>query len=166
MIIIETLGGELWGKVLNNPTSCWEGGQKVTGIFQHSCDVKGRLFIPARLRDELGSAFFVTLSMENCLSAYSDENWTKFEEKFDAMSRENKNKMRPLFSHAARCELDGQGRILLPQALRDFAGLKKNVTVVGAGDCAQFWDSETWADTDAGETTAENIAAVFRELDF
>jgi len=138
----------------------------VTGIYQHSIDTKGRLFIPARLRDDLGAAFYVTLSMEKCLAAYSDVNWAKFRDKFDAMTRENKNKMRPLFSHAARCELDGQGRILLPQSLRDFSGLKKNVTVVGAGDCAQFWDSDTWDGIDEGETTPENIAAVFRELEF
>jgi len=138
----------------------------VTGIYQHSIDAKGRLFIPSRLRDELGAAFYVTLSMEECLAAYSDESWARFEEKFNAMSRENKNRMRVLFSHAARCELDGQGRILIPQSLRQSVGLKKNVAVVGAGDCAQLWDSEKWAETDALEKTTENIAAVFRELDF
>ena len=138
----------------------------MTGIFQHTIDAKGRIFIPARLRDELGAAFYVTLSMEQCLAAFSDEGWAKFEEKYNTMPREHKNRMRPIFSHAARCDLDGQGRILLPQSLRDFRGLKKNVAVVGAGDCVQFWDSEVWAATDAGETTAENIAAVFRELEF
>ena len=73
--------------------------------------------------------------------------------------------MRPLFSHAAKCELDSQGRILLPQALRDFAGLKKNVTVVGSGECTEFWDSEEWAKVDIVETTPENIADVYMELD-
>jgi len=75
----------------------------VTGIYQHSIDTKGRLFIPARLREDLGAAFYVTLSMEKCLAAYSDADWAKFRDKFDAMTRENKTKMRPLFSHAARC---------------------------------------------------------------
>ena len=138
----------------------------MTGIYQHTIDSKGRVFIPARLREDLGASFYVTLSMEKCLAAYSDGNWAKFREKFDAMTRENKNKMRPLFSHAARCDLDGQGRILLPQSLRDFSGLKKNVTVVGAGDCAQFWDADVWAGIDESETTPDNIAAVFRELEF
>jgi len=136
------------------------------GIYQHSIDAKGRLFIPARLREELGDIFFVTLSMEKCLSAYSSESWEMFKEKVKAMPKAKQNKMRPLFSHAAKCELDGQGRILLSQALRDFADLKKNITVVGNGECAEIWDSDRWTATDATETTSENIAAVFMELDF
>ena len=138
----------------------------MTGIYQHTIDAKGRLFIPARLREELGDVFHVTLSMEKCLSAYSNESWEKFMEKIKAMPKAKQIKMRPLFSHAAKCELDAQGRILLSQALRDFASLKKSVTVVGAGECAELWDSEVWAAVDAGETTTENIANVFEELEF
>jgi MraZ protein len=73
--------------------------------------------------------------------------------------------MRPFFAHAAACALDAQGRILLPQQLRDFAGLKKNVTVVGAGECAQFWDSDTWAEVDAVETTPERLLSALEELE-
>ena len=138
----------------------------MTGTYEHTIDAKGRLFIPARLRDELGGVFYVTLSMEKCLSAYSKESWEKFMEKIKAMPKAKQIKMRPLFSHAAKCELDGQGRILLTQKLRDFAGLKKDVTVVGSGECAEFWDTETWEAVDAIETTPENIAGVFEELDF
>ena len=138
----------------------------MTGIYQHSIDAKGRLFIPARLREELGEVFYVTLSMEKCLSAYSSESWERFKEKIKEMPKAKQIKMRPLFAHASKCELDGQGRILLTLALRDFAGLKKSVAVVGAGECAEFWDSETWASKDALETTPENIASVFMELDF
>ena len=138
----------------------------MTGIYNHTLDAKGRLFIPARLRDELGDVFYVTLSMEKCLSAYSSESWATFMEKIKAMPRAKQIKMRPLFSHAAKCELDAQGRILLPQALRNFAGLVKNVTVVGAGECEEFCDSDTWTSVDTLETTPENIAEVFTELDF
>lgn len=137
----------------------------MTGIYKHSIDAKGRLFIPAKLREELGDTFYVTLSMEKCLSAYSEENWNGFMEKIAAMPRVKKAKMRPLFSHAAKCELDSQGRILLPQALRDYAGLTKNVAVVGNGDCAEFWDEDIWNETDMGETTPEYIAGIYAELD-
>ena len=143
-----------------------KGGVKVTGIYQHSIDTKGRLFIPAKLREELGDVFYVTLSMEKCLSAYSSESWDKFMEKIKAMPKVKQIKMRPLFAHAAKCELDSQGRILLPQALRDFAGLTKNVAVVGSGECTEFWDADTWAEIDMSETSPENIAEVFKELDF
>jgi len=138
----------------------------VTGIYQHNLDAKGRLFIPAKLREELGEVFFVTLSMEHCLTAYSSESWEAFMDKIRAMPRTKQIKMRPMFSHAAKCELDAQGRILLPQALRDFAGLTKNVAVVGNGECAEFWDADEWASIDSAETSPENIADVFRELDF
>ena len=138
----------------------------MTGVYQHSLDAKGRLFIPAKLREELGEVFYVTISMEKCLTAYSSESWDRFLEKIKAMPKVKQIKMRPLFSHAAKCELDAQGRILLPQALRNFAGLVKNVAVVGSGECTEFWDSETWAAVDAVETTPENIADVFTELDF
>ncbi|MEL4106019.1 division/cell wall cluster transcriptional repressor MraZ [Oscillospiraceae bacterium CM] len=138
----------------------------MTGIYAHSLDAKGRLFIPAKIREELGEVFFVTLSMEKCLTAYSSESWDKFMDKIKAMPKVKQIKMRPLFAHAAKCELDGQGRILLPTNLRDFAGLVKDVTVVGSGESAEFWDSEAWAKVDAVETTPENIADVFMELDF
>ena len=138
----------------------------MTGAYQHSIDAKGRLFIPARLREELGETFHVTLSMEKCLSAYSNESWDRFMEKIKAMPKAKQIKMRPLFSHAIKCELDSQGRILLTQALRDFAGLKKNVTVVGVGENVEFWDSDAWAEVDEVETTPDNIADVFKELDF
>ena len=138
----------------------------MTGVYQHSLDIKGRLFIPAKLREELGDVFFVTLSMEKCLSAYSSESWDKFIEKIKTMPKTKQIKMRPMFAHAAKCELDGQGRILLPQALRDFAGLTKNVAVVGSGECTEFWDADEWARVDTSETTPENIAEVFMELDF
>lgn len=138
----------------------------MTGIYQHSLDAKGRIFIPAKMREELGDVFVVTISMEKCLCAYSADSWTRVMDKIKGMSRANQIKMRPLFAHAAKCELDSQGRILLPQGLRDFAGLTKNVAVVGNGECAEFWDAETWANIDNVETTPENIAEVFMELDF
>lgn len=138
----------------------------MTGEYQHSLDNKGRLFIPAKLRDELGEVFFVTLSMDRCLCAYNQENWRVLSEKVNAMPYVRQRKMRPLFAHAARCELDGQGRTLIPQGLRDYAGLTKNVTVVGCNNHAELWDSAAWSEVYAVETTPENIASVMEELEF
>ena len=138
----------------------------MTGEFQHNLDAKGRLFIPARLREELGDVFYVTLSMERCLSAYSAESWRVFSDKVNSMPYIKQRKMRPLFAYAARCELDAQGRILLPQNLRNYAGLSKNVTVVGCNNHAEFWDSAAWEEQNAIEMTPENIAAAMEELDF
>ena len=138
----------------------------MTGEYQHNLDAKGRLFIPARLREELGDVFYVTLSMDRCLSAYNSESWQTFSDKVNAMPYVKQRKMRPLFAYAARCELDAQGRILIPQNLRDFAGLTKNVTVVGCNNHAELWGSDAWAELNAIETTPENIAAVMEELEF
>ncbi len=134
------------------------------GTYEHNLDAKGRLAIPAKLRDDLGSTFYVTLSMDKCLTAYSQESWDKLMTTIKAMPKAKQIKMRPLFSHAAKCDLDGQGRILLPQNLRDFVGLTKDVTVVGNGDTAEFWDTETWKKVDAEETDFSNLADLFMEL--
>ncbi len=142
------------------------GGPAMTGEYQHSLDNKGRLFIPAKLREELGDVFFLTISMDRCLCAYNAENWRAFSEKVSAMPYVRQRKMRPLFAHAAKCELDSQGRALIPQNLRDFAGFEKNVTVVGCNNHAELWDSERWAAVFAEETRPENIAAVMEELEF
>ena len=168
--------GAKWSKVVKNGIKCQQkpsashsmttGGVSVTGEFQHNLDSKGRLFIPARLKEELGSVFYVTLSSEKCLHAYSSEAWAAFSEKVNAMPYIKQQKMRPLFAFAARCELDTQGRILIPQNLRDYAGLSKNVTVVGSNNHAEFWDSDTWSGIHAIEMTPENIRAVMEELDF
>ena len=138
----------------------------MTGEYQHSLDSKGRLFIPAKLRDELGEVFFITISMDRCLCAYSSESWQALSERVSAMPYVKQRKMRPLFAHAARCELDGQVRALIPMNLREYAGFTKNVTVVGCNNHAELWDSEAWNAVYALETTPENIAAVMEELEF
>lgn len=138
----------------------------MTGVYDHTLDAKGRLSIPVRLREELGNVFYVTLSMDKCLSAYSAESWKVFSDKINAMPYVAQRKMRPLFAYAAKCELDAQGRILIPQNLREFAGLTKDVTVVGCNNHAEFWDSESWKTVYAVETTPENIAAAMEELEF
>ena len=138
----------------------------MTGEYMHTLDAKGRLAVPSRLRDELGGVFYVTLSMDRCLSAYSAESWQRFSDKVDAMPFVKQRKMRPLFAFAARCETDAQGRILLPQNLRDYAGLTKDVTIVGCNNHAELWDSARWNEIHNAEMTPENIAAVMEELEF
>ena len=138
----------------------------MTGQYAHNIDAKGRLFIPAKLREELGETFYVTLSMEKCLCAYSAESWQALSDKVSAMPYVQQRRMRPIFACAAKCESDAQGRVIIPQNLRDYAGLTKNVTVVGCNNHAEFWDSDAWSELNAIETTPENIAAVMEELEF
>jgi len=158
--------GAKWHVVGEKPTNGWRCVAAVTGEYHHTLDSKGRLFIPSKLREELGDVFYVTLSPDKCLSAYSAESWKAFTEKVNAMPYVKQRKMRPLFAYAAKCELDSQGRILIPQNLREFAGLKKNVTVIGCNNHAEFWDTDTWKEVYIQEITPENIAAVMEELEF
>lgn len=138
----------------------------MTGEYQHALDNKGRIIIPARLREKLGQTVTITLSMDRCLSVYSSESWDALTEKVNALPYVRQHKMRPLFAYAVRCDLDAQGRVLLPQNLRDWAGLSKNVTVVGCNNHAELWDSDSWRQIYEAETTPENIAAVLEELEF
>ena len=103
----------------------------MTGEYQHSLDSKGRLFIPAKLRDELGDTFYLTVSDERCLRAYSAESWQGFVDRVRAMPFVDRKKMRPFFACAAKCELDAQGRALLPQGLRDFDRLRRPCGALG-----------------------------------
>ena len=138
----------------------------MTGSYEHKIDDKGRLFIPSDLRKELGEVFHITISNEACLTAYSNESWNRFLDKVKAMPIRVQPKMRPFFANAARCELDKQGRFLLPQKLRERVGLKKDVSVVGMGTVVQFWDTEEFLRINEQETAPENLGKIMDELDF
>ena len=117
----------------------------MTGQFSHSIDAKGRLFIPASLREELGETFHVTIGLDHCLSIYSDESWADFTDKVRVLPYSKAKALRPLFANAVDCEPDGQGRILIPTKLREYANLQKEVVVIGSFDRAEIWSAERWA---------------------
>ena len=114
----------------------------MTGQYAHNIDAKGRLFIPARLREELGQTFHVTVGLDHCLSVYSDESWAAFTDKVRALPYSKAKALRPLFANAVDCEPDAQGRILIPTKLREYAGLQKEVVVIGSFDRAEIWNAE------------------------
>lgn len=117
----------------------------MNGQYAHNIDAKGRLFIPTKLRDELGGTLHVTIGQDHCLSVYSDESWAAFMAKLKELSYNEVKKLRALFAYAADCEPDSQGRILIPAKLREYAGLTKEVVVVGSFDRAEIWSAERWA---------------------
>ena len=137
-----------------------------TGTYEHSLDAKGRLFIPAQLRKELGDTLYVTMGLDGCLAVYPQETWDTFTEKFASLPMSQSKAMRPLFANAAKCEPDSQGRILLPQKLRAYAGLDKDVVIIGVSNRAEIWNAERWAALEAEELNPENLAAVMEELGF
>ena len=97
----------------------------MTGQYQHTLDAKGRLFIPSKLREELGDTFYVTLGVDSCLSVYSDASWARFTEKFESLPYTRTKAMRPLFANAAKCEPDAQGAFSCRRSCAPTRGLKR-----------------------------------------
>ena len=97
------------------------------GKYKHTVDPKGRLFVPSKLRDELGEAFYVTLGLDHCLSVYTETGWQAILDKYNALPISQARKMRFLFANAAKCEPDKQGRFLIPTELRQYAGIRQEV---------------------------------------
>ncbi len=117
------------------------------GEYSHNLDTKGRVSIPAKFRDDLGSSFIVTKGLDNCLFIYSKQEWTTFESKLKTLPLTNpnaRNFIRFFFSGATECEIDKQGRINIPQNLRDYAGITKEVYVIGVATRVEIWDKEKW----------------------
>ena len=117
------------------------------GEYNHTIDAKGRLIVPAKFREILGDNFIVTKGLDGCLFVYPNDEWTRFEEKLKSLPLSNKNARqftRFFLAGAAACEVDKQGRILLPQVLREFASLEKDVVLVGVASRIEIWSRERW----------------------
>ncbi len=136
------------------------------GEFRHSIDAKGRLFIPAKLRDELGECFTVTRGLDQCLAIYPQAAWNALETRIQALPMSKaRDLQRFFFSNAFDAELDSQGRILLPLGLRQYAGLQKEAVIIGAGGRAEIWDAARWAIYNEA-ITEERVIAAMEELGF
>ena len=127
------------------------------GEYQHNIDAKGRLIFPIKLREALGEHFVIFKGLDNCINVYSQEKWAAFEQQLAALPSKAR-KVQRFFSANFECEPDAQGRILIPQTLREYAGLRKDVTVIGMIDHVEIWDSAAWkAYNDSTDT--EDVAA-------
>ena len=138
----------------------------MTGTYEHSIDAKGRLFIPAKLREELRVTFYLAMGVDECLAIYPQETWNRFTEKFASLPMSQSAAMRPLFANASKCELDSQGRIVIPQKLRKYAGLEKDAVIIGVNDRAEIWSAETWNAREEEEMTPEKMKACLAALGF
>lgn len=132
------------------------------GEYQHSVDAKGRFIVPSKFRDGLGEKFIVTKGLDNCLFVYSKEEWTNLENKLKSLPFTDKDVrafVRFFFAGATECELDKQGRVLLPQNLREHAGVQKDIYVIGVSARVEIWDKVKWEEYSSGDNmSAENIA--------
>ena len=130
------------------------------GEYEHSLDAKGRLIMPAKLREDIGEKFIITKGLDGCLFAFSIAEWKIFEEKLRSLPISNKDARkfsRFFFAGAMDCEIDKQGRFLISSNLREFAELEKDVIIVGMDSRIEIWSKEKWNKFDE-DISADEIA--------
>jgi MraZ protein len=130
------------------------------GEYQHNIDQKGRMIVPSKFREGLGDRFVVTRGLDKCLFAYPMDEWKNIETKLKKLPLTKKDARaftRFFFSGAVECELDKQGRINIPQTLRQYASLEKECVVIGVSERIELWSSDNWTDyvTESEESFAE-----------
>lgn len=131
------------------------------GEFQHNIDAKGRIIIPAKLREDLGAKFVITRGLDGCVFGYPLDNWEKIQEKLKQLplaKKEARAFTRFFYSAAAEVEIDKQGRINIPSTLVDYASLEKECLVLGVSDRIEIWSKTKW------ESVSSEIEESFEEI--
>ena len=132
------------------------------GEYEQSLDVKGRLILPAKIREDMGDKFIVTKGLDGCLFGFSQNEWTNFEEKLKTLPLTNKNArdfVRFFLSGATECEIDKQGRFLIAGNLREYANLENDAIIIGVGTRIEIWNREKWKSYNSDENiSADEIA--------
>lgn len=116
------------------------------GEYDHTIDTKGRVIIPSKFRGDLGNEFVVTSGLDGCLFIYPMDEWDNFIEELKKLpgTKEGRQLQRYFMAGAAACETDKQGRVLIPNKLRDKAELQKDVVLVGVINKIEIWSKEHW----------------------
>jgi len=133
------------------------------GEYEHTLDDKNRITLPAKFRAAFAAGVVVTRGMDGCLYAYRQEDWDKLVDSrlagLDPLSKEGRRMSRFFFSGAAEAELDKQGRVMIPAALIEHAGLGRNIVVAGVRDHLELWDGAAWRkEMKEVEGSAEDVA--------
>jgi len=138
------------------------------GEYNHTIDAKGRLIVPSKFRESLGEEFVATKGLDGCLFVYPMEEWNEFTEKLRELPLTKKDARqfsRFFLAGAASCEIDKQGRILIPAVLREFAKLEKDAVLVGVSSRIEIWSKANWeAVNDTSDDDMEDIAEHMADL--
>ncbi len=166
---MKTSSGEKWLKVARSGLKLFSrnfgGTLMLIGEYQHNIDLKGRVAVPARFRDDLGALFYITKGLDNCLFVLPQDEWSRLVEKIKTMPiSKARGLQRFFFSGAAEVVPDKQGRILIPQQLREHAELDKEVTFIGTSSRVEIWNSKKWAEFNS-VLTQDSIAEAMDTLD-
>ncbi|HWR62604.1 MAG TPA: division/cell wall cluster transcriptional repressor MraZ [Clostridia bacterium] len=117
------------------------------GEYQHTLDPKNRVIMPSKFREKLGDSFVMTKGLDNCLFIYSSAEWSIVEEKLKALPMTSKDArafVRFFFAGACECELDKQGRIVMPTNLKEYARIDKELVIIGVSTRIEIWSREEW----------------------
>lgn len=140
-----------------------------TGEFQHSLDAKGRVIVPSRLRDGLGDNFVITRGLDHCLFVYPMPEWEQIEKKLKRLPFNKKDSRafnRLFFSGATMVESDKQGRVLIPQYLRDYARIDKELMIIGVGERVEIWSETAWREYfEEADDNYEELAETLVDFD-
>ncbi|BFT66388.1 division/cell wall cluster transcriptional repressor MraZ [Parvimonas parva] len=140
------------------------------GDFPHTLDDKGRLIMPSKFRNELGTNFIVTRGLEGCLFVFTESKWNEFTEQLNSkgLSKKDVRSITRFFcSCAMTSDLDKQGRFLVNKNLREFAGIERDVMIIGVSDRIEIWSKEKWNEYSETEYSDDNIMSEkFDGLDF
>lgn len=138
----------------------------LVGRYDYNIDVKGRISIPSKMREELGARFVATKGLDNCIQILPIQEWERLMEKISAQSYVQQKQLRRFFcENSQEIELDKQGRFCIPPALRAFAGLTDAAAIIGMQNIIEVWNPQRWADANS-ELTPENIEAIMQEIGF
>jgi MraZ protein len=135
------------------------------GSSTYSLDTKNRVFVPAKYREDLGNTFYVTRSVDSCLTIYTEDEWNLFLERLDRIPNTAGAAAKEYFMSAAqKCSPDGSGRILLDDTLRTHSQMNKNVVFVGAGRVINVWSEELWSMREATRDL-ESIRSILQQYE-
>ena len=136
----------------------------LSGTYRHTMDTKGRVIVPMPLRGDLGEKFMITKGLDENLALYSMEEWARLEERIGALPMAASRQIqRHIFANAFPAEIDNNGRTVIPGELREFAGLNKNVVIIGVSTRAEIWDAERWKNSELA-SPPESVTQAMIEL--
>jgi len=137
------------------------------GEYQHALDIKNRIIVPSKLREDLGNSFVITKGLDGCLYAYPLEEWKILQEKLKALPLTNKDArafVRFFFAGACEVEMDKQGRGLIPQNLKEYAGIEKEIVSIGVLTRVEIWSKEKWKEYNDSNVDYQSIAEKMSDL--